>query len=32
MKQIEELSQEIVPLLLAYGAKRVALFGSTVRR
>jgi predicted nucleotidyltransferase len=31
MKQIEELSREILPMLLAYGAKRVALFGSTVR-
>lgn len=31
MKQIEELSREIVPILLAHGATRVALFGSTVR-
>jgi hypothetical protein len=32
MERFEELSQEILPVLLSYGAKRVALFGSTVRR
>lgn len=31
MKQFEDLSREILPVLLSYGARRVALFGSMVR-
>ena len=31
MEKFEELSREILPLLLPYGARRVALFGSTAR-
>jgi predicted nucleotidyltransferase len=31
MKQLDELSRHILPMLLPNGAKRIALFGSTVR-
>ena len=31
MPQLQELREKILPLLLPYGVKRVALFGSVVR-
>ena len=32
MERFEELKEKILPLLLPYGIKRLALFGSVVRR